>query len=112
MLKFLTTVSQFAEALHNSVSVLVQLLHCLMIFGFHFSGQGRLDGAFCEYTEKDKLEFLNKIHAANVVNMEMESLCFAALCHHAGIKGAVICVTLLNRLNGDQVGHPPNTFIQ
>jgi len=24
--------------------------------------------------------------------------------HHAGIRAAVICVTLLNRLNGDQVG--------
>ena len=35
--------------------------------------------------------------------MEMESLCFAALCHHAGIRGAVVCVTLLNRLKGDQV---------
>ena len=35
--------------------------------------------------------------------MEMESLAFAALTHHAGIRAAVICVTLLNRLNGDQV---------
>lgn len=28
---------------------------------------------------------------------------FAALTHHAGIKAAIICVALLNRLNGDQV---------
>lgn len=66
-------------------------------------GQGRLDGAFCEYKEEDKLEFLKRIQEENVVNMEMESLCFAALCNHAGIRGAVICVTLLNRLKGDQV---------
>ncbi|KOB71182.1 Uridine phosphorylase 1 [Operophtera brumata] len=32
----------------------------------------------------------------------MESLAFAALTHHAGIKAAVICVTLLDRLKGDQ----------
>ncbi|XP_064099839.1 uridine phosphorylase 1-like isoform X1 [Macrobrachium nipponense] len=75
-----------------------------------YEGQGRLDGAFCDYTEKDKLEFLNKIHKENVVNMEMESLCFAALCHQAGIKGAVVCVTLLNRLNGDQVATPKETL--
>lgn len=75
-----------------------------------YEGQGRLDGAFCEYTNKDKLEFLHKIHAAGVMNMEMESLCFAALCHHAGIRGAVICVTLLNRLNGDQVESSKKTL--
>jgi uridine phosphorylase len=69
-----------------------------------FAGQGRLDGAFCDYTEKEKLEFLHKIHQNNILNMEMESLAFAALTHHAGIRAAVICVTLLNRLNGDQVG--------
>lgn len=38
-----------------------------------------------------------------IVNIEMESTIFAALTHHAGIKAAVICVALLNRLNGDQV---------
>ncbi|XP_063600974.1 uridine phosphorylase 1-like isoform X2 [Penaeus indicus] len=75
-----------------------------------YEGQGRLDGAFCDYTETDKLNFLKQIHAQNVVNMEMESLCFAALCHHAGIKGAVVCVTLLNRLHGDQVDTPKETL--
>ncbi|KAF0313541.1 Uridine phosphorylase 1 [Amphibalanus amphitrite] len=69
------------------------------------AGQGRLDGAFCDYTEEDKFDFLRKIHAEGIINMEMESLMFAALCHHAdaGIRGAVICVTLLNRMKGDQV---------
>lgn len=28
---------------------------------------------------------------------------FAALTHHAGIKAAICCVALLNRLHGDQV---------
>lgn len=68
-----------------------------------YEGQGRLDGAFCEFTETDKMEYLTKIQKVGVVNIEMESLCFAALTHHAGIKAAVVCVTLLDRLKGDQV---------
>jgi len=35
--------------------------------------------------------------------MEMESLEFAAFCHHVGIPSAVVCVTLLDRMQGDQV---------
>jgi uridine phosphorylase len=50
------------------------------------------------------MEYLNKIHKAGVVNIEMESLVFAALTHHAGIKSAVVCVAILDRLKGDQVG--------
>ena len=51
------------------------------------SGQGRLDGAFCDYDEKAKVQFLKDCAAAGVLNIEMESLCFAAMCHHAGLKG-------------------------
>ncbi|XP_045495064.1 uridine phosphorylase 1 isoform X1 [Colias croceus] len=71
-----------------------------------YEGQGRLDGAFCDFTEPDKMEYLERIHKSGVVNIEMESLAFAALTHHAGIKAAVICVTLLDRLKGDQVLAP------
>ena len=35
--------------------------------------------------------------------MEMEALVFAALTNMAGIRSAVVCVTLLDRLKGDQV---------
>lgn len=49
------------------------------------------------------MEYLERLHKAGVVNIEMESLAFAALTHHAGIKAAVVCVTLLDRLKGDQV---------
>jgi uridine phosphorylase len=78
--------------------------HCLLLSYCIVSGQGRLDGAFCDFTETDKMEYLNRIHKAGVVNIEMESLSFAALTHHAGIKAAVVCVTLMDRLKGDQVG--------
>lgn len=68
-----------------------------------YEGQARMDGAFCEFTENDKMIYLTKIQKAGVINIEMESLSFAALTHHAGIKSAVVCVTLLDRLKGDQV---------
>ena len=35
--------------------------------------------------------------------MEMEALVFGALTHMAGVRSAVVCVTLLDRLKGDQV---------
>jgi len=70
---------------------------------YGFPGQGRLDGAFCDYSETEKMEYMQSIHKQGVVNIEMESLAFAALTHHAGIRSAVICVTLLDRLHGDQV---------
>lgn len=69
-----------------------------------YEGQGRLDGAFCDYTEQDKMEYLNKLCDFGVVNIEMECTVFAALTHHAGIKAAIVCVALLDRLKGDQVG--------
>ncbi|XP_076309026.1 uridine phosphorylase 1-like [Tachypleus tridentatus] len=68
-----------------------------------YEGQGRLDGAFCHFEEENKIEYLQHLEEQGIVNMEMESLAFAAMCNYAGIKGAVICVTLLNRLHGDQV---------
>ena len=68
-----------------------------------YEGQGRLDGAFCDFSEAEKMEYLTQVHSNNVVNIEMESLAFAALTHHAGIKSAVVCVTMLDRLKGDQV---------
>uniref|UniRef100_A0A023GIU3 Putative uridine phosphorylase n=1 Tax=Amblyomma triste TaxID=251400 RepID=A0A023GIU3_AMBTT len=75
-----------------------------------YEGQGRLDGAFCDYTEQEKLQFMQKLHSIGVVNIEMEATLFAAMCHHAGIKGAIVCVTLLNRLQGDQVDTPKSVL--
>ncbi|XP_044761506.1 uridine phosphorylase 1 isoform X2 [Coccinella septempunctata] len=71
-----------------------------------YEGQARLDGAFCDYTEGEKMEYLQKLNDQGVVNIEMESIPFAALTHHANIKAAEVCVTLLDRLKGDQVNAP------
>lgn len=68
-----------------------------------YEGQGRIDGAFCDYTEDDKMEFLQKIHDAGVRNIEMESVCFAAMCNRARVPAAILCVTLVDRLKGDQI---------
>ena len=70
---------------------------------FFALGQGRLDGAFCEYTSKDKDNYMLRLKDAGVTNIEMESTAFVALTHKAGFKSAVVCVTLLDRLDEDQV---------
>lgn len=75
-----------------------------------YEGQGRLDGAFCDYEECEKMEFLQKIRDFGVRNLEMESTCFASMCHRANCKSAIVCVTLINRLNGDQMSTPKETL--
>jgi len=68
-----------------------------------YEGQGRLDGAICEYTVNDKMKFLQRAYKNNVRNMEMESLQFGAFTNHIGIKAATVCAVFLDRLKGDQV---------
>lgn len=78
-----------------------------------YEGQGRLDGALRpRYTEADKMAFLQRAHAAGVRNIEMESTAFAAFCNRAGIPGAVVCTTLLDRLQGDQVTSTPQQLAE
>lgn len=68
-----------------------------------YEGQGRLDGAFCSHTEADKMDYLKKLYAAGVRNIEMEATCFSALTHLADIRAGIVCVAFLNRFEGDQV---------
>merc|ERR1711976_178504 len=75
-----------------------------------YEGQGRIDGAFCNYTLDDKMKYLQHISEMGVKNIEMEASCFAAMTHRAGIKAAIVCVTILNRLNGDQVTSTKETL--
>lgn len=77
-----------------------------------YEGQGRLDGALCSFSPEEKLEYLRKAHAAGVRNIEMESTVFAAMCRVCGIKAAVICVTLLNRFDGDQISTPHDVLVE
>lgn len=75
-----------------------------------YEGQARLDGAFCSYGEQEKQDFLKRLHAEGVANIEMEATAFGSMCHAAGVSGAIICVTLLNRLVGDQIVIPEHEY--
>ncbi|VUZ51644.1 unnamed protein product [Hymenolepis diminuta] len=75
-----------------------------------YEEQGRLDGAICDYTEKEKMAFLQKAYDLGVRNLEMESLGFAAFCQRLQIKAAVICATMVNRLESDQISTPVETM--
>ncbi|MEZ4087286.1 MAG: uridine phosphorylase [Candidatus Gracilibacteria bacterium] len=78
-----------------------------------YEGQGRLDGALDPgYTEEDKLEYLNKAYDVGVRNIEMEAPELAAFCNRAGIPAALVCATLLNRLEGDQVTSTPEQLAE
>lgn len=69
-----------------------------------FLEQFRLDGAVCMETLESKMGWLNWIHENGVRNIEMEGAMLAGFLNHWGFpKFAMICCTLLNRLNGDQV---------
>jgi len=72
-----------------------------------YEEQGRRDGAFCDFEEKDRIEWLKKAEAAGIVNIEMEGLFFGAFCNRANVKAILCNVVLLNRLNGDQVLSTP-----
>lgn len=75
-----------------------------------YEGQGRLDGALCEYNSEDKFEFIKRAEAVGVKNIEMESLMFGAFCARAGIKAGVICITLVDRTKGDQVSYTHDQY--
>lgn len=75
-----------------------------------YEGQGRLDGAFCDYTLTDKMNYLRSLEERGVKNIEMEAVPLAAMTYQAGIRAADVCVTLLDRLQGDQVSTPKDVL--
>uniref|UniRef100_A0A5S6QLL1 PNP_UDP_1 domain-containing protein n=1 Tax=Trichuris muris TaxID=70415 RepID=A0A5S6QLL1_TRIMR len=75
-----------------------------------YEEQGRCDGALCSFTEAEREEFLHAAHKIGVRNFEMECCCFASFCKRAGIRAAVVCVTLLNRFEGDQLNQPKSVY--
>nr|XP_032521829.1 uridine phosphorylase 1-like [Danaus plexippus plexippus] len=77
-----------------------------------YQGQARLDGPFCDYSEADKMSFLNQLFDIGVRNIEMEATAFAALTSQAGIRAADVCVTFLDRLKGDQVTSSKSKLVE
>jgi len=73
-----------------------------------FLEQFRLDGALCLETPETKMGWLGWLHNSGVANIEMEGAMIAGYLNHWGFsKFAMICATLLNRLEGDQVTATP-----
>ena len=73
-----------------------------------FLEQFRLDGAICMETHESKMAWLKWIHENGVRNIEMEGAMLAGYLNYWGFsKFAMICTTLLNRLEGDQVTAMP-----
>jgi len=72
-----------------------------------YEGQGRLDGAVCEYEDAGKMAFLHRAHDLGVKNIEMEAGAFASFCLKCNIPGLDLCCTILDRLKGDQVDATP-----
>ena len=78
-------------------------MYILIVVWTFYIAQARLDGPFCDYTLEQKMQYLRDAYDAGVKNFEMECTAFTSLCLRAGIRAAVVCVALLNRLEGDQV---------
>ena len=69
-----------------------------------FLEQFRLDGAICLETPETKMGWLRWLHDNGVSNIEMEGAMLAGYLNWWGFSQfAMICCTLLNRLEGDQV---------
>jgi uridine phosphorylase len=66
--------------------------------------QFRLDGAICMETPESKMAWLDWIDGEGVRNIEMEGAMFAGYLNHWGFPSfAMCCVTIVNRLEGDQI---------
>jgi uridine phosphorylase len=73
-----------------------------------FLEQYRLDGAVCLENTETKQAWLEWLHENDVRNIEMEGAMLAGYMNHWGFsKFGMICTTLLNRLEGDQVTSTP-----
>ncbi len=73
-----------------------------------FLEQFRLDGAVCMETSDSKMNWLTWIHENGVKNIEMEGPMIAGYLNHWGFsKFAMICCSIVNRLNGDQITSTP-----
>jgi uridine phosphorylase len=69
-----------------------------------FLEQFRLDGAICMETPESKMRWLRWLEEHGVRNIEMEGAMIAGYLNHWGFRRfAMVCCTLLNRLEGDQV---------
>ena len=73
-----------------------------------FLEQLRLDGAIRLESQESKMAWLEALEAAGVRNIEMEGAMLAGYLNHWGFpRFAMICTTIVNRIEGDQVTETP-----
>lgn len=78
-----------------------------------YLGQCRYDGAMITNRDKKwRQNFFNEIKSLGIYNFEMESGALASFCYKAEIPATMIAVTLLNRLDGDQVTSTPEELAE
>jgi uridine phosphorylase len=69
-----------------------------------YLGQARFDGAIRpKYTPEDRMQYFKKLRELNILNIEMEGTALAGFCARAKIPACMISVTLINRLETDQI---------
>lgn len=66
-----------------------------------YLAQGRTDGAFAGFTEKDRKKYLEMCREKGVRSFEMEGLALAAFGGRVGVATAVVCGVLVNRCVGE-----------
>lgn len=73
-----------------------------------FLEQFRLDGAVCLESPETKMDWLRWLRDNGVANIEMEGAMIAGYLNHWGFSSfAMICCTVVNRLEGDQITATP-----
>lgn len=75
-----------------------------------YIGQARADGVLCEFSESEKFDFLRRLKELGIRNIEMECTFLAATASLCNLRCACVCVTLLDRLKGDQVLISPSEY--
>ena len=99
-----------AEELRNDDSIKLQLGEIIFEAGTTISTndfyeeQARTTGAICDHTEANKMEYLKQARERGVINIEMEANYLIAMCHKIGLRNAVVCVALNNRLEQESAG--------
>lgn len=69
-----------------------------------YEAQGRIDGAFCNFSEADKYAWLKDISEnQGIINFEMSAAIFLSMCNRAKVQTACLAVSIVNRLKSDQI---------
>ncbi|KAL1486291.1 hypothetical protein MTO96_031453 [Rhipicephalus appendiculatus] len=81
---------EIAAEAHRSLPGINVVLGKTMSTDDFYEGQARLNGAFCDYTNQEKVQFIEKLHSLGVVNMDMEAAlfrCHVPSCWHQRCRG-------------------------